>query len=322
MKPLRNEYWDFDPHRIADERARIWVEMPQTGSKPHDAPYQSWIEAGHASRRQQALHTHRAFAPILHELEDLIDRGEPLTDHLTERFRVSANVIKWLRYSKDDYAIYLLNRFPGDRFAILCHWLNQIYKVERPHTPEDLHWFVRGNRFIEWQVGLFGGDTAEIAQGVRGRWYWFCVDIGTAIRRTRHLEHRLIAETVYRWREHYALDVLRALGSSNKDPHDDLLQLTITPSWQDLRDTGFKFGRINPWSYNLHRKPVDDPAYWLQRSRNPKDRSTEPSPHYSESPEERASAILKGAFNPTPLPCHVPKDQYPFHPRAHRRRRT
>ena len=84
MKPLHNEYWDLDPHATFDERVRIWVDMPRTHPRPGDAPYEDWIVAGHPGRRQHALHTHRAFAPILHEYEDLIDQGSPLVELLAD----------------------------------------------------------------------------------------------------------------------------------------------------------------------------------------------------------------------------------------------
>ncbi|WPZ34046.1 hypothetical protein T8K17_22760 [Thalassobaculum sp. OXR-137] len=63
MKPLRNEYWDHDPQARRDECAKIWEEIPRTDAKRGDEAFEDWISAGHAGRRQQALHTHRAFAP-------------------------------------------------------------------------------------------------------------------------------------------------------------------------------------------------------------------------------------------------------------------
>jgi hypothetical protein len=323
MKPLKNEYWAFDPYRSIDEQTRIWAEMPRTTAKLDDAPYERWISAGHTSRRQLALHTHRAFAPVLHEYEDEIDRGLPLVDLLAARYAVSPTVIKWLRYSNDGYAAHLVKTFPGHRFALLCHWLNQVYKTERPHTPEALRLFVLGNRFIEWQVGLFGGDTAELAQGIRGHWYWFCVDIGTVIRRTRHLEHRLLAEAVFRWREQFALEVLRDLHRRMPDLTDSQLDLAITPTRQDLRDVGFNFERLKVWSFNLHHKPVDEPTYWLDRSQNLEDRPRGLRPQFTDSPAERADAILQERFHPKPLSSLGPKDRYPLQPhRSHRRRRS
>lgn len=228
MKPLRNEYWDFDPHATVDERARIWEDMPTTKARQGDEPFEDWIAAGHPGRRQQALHTHRAFALVLNDYEDLIDRGVPLVAPLAERFRVSVNVIKWLRYCNDRYAEHIREHYRGPRFSILCHWLNQIYKGERPNDPEALRWFILGNRFIEWQVGQSGDDAAELAQGVGGRWRQYCLDVGAVQARTLHLEHRFLAEVAFRWRELFALEVIRRINTEWRAITTETLTLAIT----------------------------------------------------------------------------------------------
>lgn len=321
MKALRNEYWDHDPQARRDECAKIWEEMPRTDARRGDEAFEDWIAAGHAGRRQQALHTHRAFASLLHEYEEQIDRGEPLVDLLAERFRVSVNAIKWLRYCRDSYAEYICSHYRGHRFAILCHWLNQVYKLERPNNPDDLRWFVLGNRFNEWQTGLFGGDTASLAQGVRGRWREYCHEIGAVQARTQHLEHRFLAEVAFRWRELFALEVIRRINTEWRAITTETLTLAITPSRQDLRDTGFNFGRLQFWSYNLSsRTPVDDPSYWLKRSLDPEDRPTDPRTHrFSVTVADRAEAIVADHYEPEPLLSLAPRDHYPVERRRRRR---
>ncbi|WPZ34047.1 hypothetical protein T8K17_22765 [Thalassobaculum sp. OXR-137] len=251
----------------------------------------------------------------------MIDQGEPLVDILAERFRVSVNVIKWLRYCRDSYAEYICSHYRGHRFAILCHWLNQVYKLEHPNNPDDLRWFVLGNRFNEWQIGLFGGDTASLAQGVRGRWRAYCHEIGAVQARTHHLEHRFLAEVAFRWRELFALEVIRRINTEWRAITTETLTLAITPSRQDLRDTGFNFGRLQVWSCNLSsRTPVDDQSYWLKRSLDPEDRPTDPRAHrFSVTVADRAKAIVAGHYEPEPLPSLAPRDHYPVERRRRRR---
>jgi hypothetical protein len=352
MLSRTDEYARHDPHATRDLYVLSHRNMQAVEPKPEDEPYQDWIEAGHAARRQHALHTYRAFAPILPEYEDMIDHGRCLNEFLARRFDVSENVIKWLRYRSDRYAEFMVDNLSADQFAILCRWLDRVEKSARPTLPNRLKWFILANRFLEWRTGVF---CIKAPTGISGRddpdlWERICRNIGNAMHGTRDMEHRLLAHTVFRWRSTFGLEVLRAMSPdlSVVSRHD--VKLALSPTWDDIRRTGFSLIDTNAWLKNLPANTrIDDPDYWTSKltaeeearrlaeerhassiaspcRRRPwwASRIRVEPPHPLPAPRtppcrdalERAQLILNWEYDPGVLPPLAPRDTYP------RRRRS
>lgn len=356
MTTRADDYARYDPHASRDLYVLSHRNMRLVEPKPEDEPYQDWIDAGHAGRRQHALQTYRAFASILPEYEDLIDNGRCLNEFLARRFNVSINVIKWLRYRNDRYAQYLVDHFSADQFAILCLWLDRVDKSVRPRLLSGLKWFVLANRFFEWRTGVldYREPTGIPARGDPDRWERICREIGNAMHRTRKMEHRLLAHTVFVWRSTVGLDVLRTLSPDVAVAPKHIVKLALSPTWNDLRRTGISLVETNAWLKELPANArIENPSYWIAKlteeeearrldaqrraARKSKIRrirswwaariniAAHLDPQQMSRPHqrapcrhviERAQLILTGSYNPGVQPPLAPRDKYP------RRRRS